>query len=278
MNRLRRCALSARVMLFFWAICSIGLLFTPYVYAETNFPQPESGHYANDFAGILSAQTVSDIDAASRSLEDATTAQLVVVTVDSLDGQSIEEYANGLFRDWGIGQAESNNGVLLLVSSEDRQVRIEPGYGLEGALPDGKCGRILDEYFIPYMREGDADSAVLGTYYAIADTVAEEYGITLEKSSPVPAGQTEDEDDSSGIGVLFVIGIIAILALLDGILNRGRILRALLIGLFIRGGRGGHGGGDHHGGGGFGGGGFGGGGGFSGGGGSSGGGGASRGW
>ena len=103
------------------------------------FPRP-SGH-VNDFAGVLTADDRAYLENFLRSVERDTTAEVVVVTVTSLDGMTIEEYANRLFADWGIGTKARDNGVLLLVAPAERQVRIEVGYGLEGSLPDGLAGR-----------------------------------------------------------------------------------------------------------------------------------------
>jgi uncharacterized protein len=80
-----------------------------------------------------------------RELYDKTGSEAAVVVIDTTGDESIEEYANGLFREWGIGNKQKNNGVLLLVAVKDRKMRIEVGYGLEGILPDGKTGRIRDE-------------------------------------------------------------------------------------------------------------------------------------
>ena len=111
------------------------------------------------------------------AVDKRTGAQAVVVVVDSLQGMSRDDYALEILRTWGIGQKDKNNGVLLLVAIADRAVKIEVGYGLEGALTDGKCGRILDECFVPAMRDGQTDTAVLQTYDAILIEIAKEYGI-----------------------------------------------------------------------------------------------------
>lgn len=87
-------------------------------------------------------------------------AQIVVVTVKSLEGQSIEEYATELFRKFGIGDSQKNNGVLLLCSTGDRLFRIEVGYGLEGTLTDGKTGRIQDQYIIPYLKNNNYNDGI----------------------------------------------------------------------------------------------------------------------
>ena len=109
---------------------------------------------------IVSSKKRNDIDVRKADVYKRQGAQIVVVTVQSLGGQSIEEYATELFRKFGIGDKEKNNGVLLLCSTGDRLFRIEVGYGLEGRLTDGKTGRIQDEYIIPYLKENDYDGDV----------------------------------------------------------------------------------------------------------------------
>lgn len=249
------------------ALC---VLLLPAAALALSLPQPTG--YANDFTNTLSSDTIERIDSLGRSLEQATGgAQAVVAVVPDMGGLSVEEYATYLFREWRIGSAEDNDGVLLLIAMQERKARIEVGYGLEGAIPDGKAGRILDESLTPYLSDGDTDTGVLAAYDAILSAVAAEYDIdpqTLYQggSYQVIEGRSGGRGD---LGTTLLIGAGIVLALLDLIFNRGRILRTLLWIIAISGRRGG-GGGRHGGGGGFGG--------FSGGGGSSGGGGASRGW
>ena len=97
-----------------------------------------------------------------------TGAQAVAVTVPSLGGQSVEDYAIDLANSWGIGQAEEDNGVLILIAVEERKLRVEVGLGLEGALPDGKTGRIMDEYMTPSLRQNDYSTGMLEGYKAVA--------------------------------------------------------------------------------------------------------------
>ena len=137
-------------------------------------PQSER-FYVNDVADVLSSETEDYIYENSLKLDEATGAQIVVVAIKSLEGRSIEEYSTELFRSYGIGDKEKNNGLLFLFSLEDRQSRIEVGYGLEGALPDGKTGRIQDEYIIPYFRNNNFDEGVRNGYQALFQVVAEEY-------------------------------------------------------------------------------------------------------
>jgi len=146
---------------------------------------PTSKFYVNDFANLLSESTEQYIVNVNTSLESQTGAQIVVVTVPNLQGRNLEEYATDLFRSYGIGDKTKNNGVLLLLAYEERQFRIEVGYGLEGMLNDGKTGEIQDLYIIPYLREGKWDEGIKNGFDAIVQNVCKEYQITVTSDSPV---------------------------------------------------------------------------------------------
>jgi len=105
---------------------------------------PQEDIYLADFEEMVTEKDRQQILEIGRTLDHQFGAQVVVVTVDTLDGQDIESYANELFRAWGIGDREKNNGVLLLVAKGDRQFRIEVGYGLEEYITDGFAGEVLD--------------------------------------------------------------------------------------------------------------------------------------
>ncbi len=111
-----------------------------------------------DEAGILGARR--DLADALAALEEKTTDQLVVATVTSLRGQSIEQYANALFRHWKLGQKDKNNGVLLIVAPNERKVRIEVGYGLEGVLTDALSKTIIEQTILPRFRSNDMPGGV----------------------------------------------------------------------------------------------------------------------
>jgi uncharacterized protein len=242
------------------------------VAAAPTVPSPSSEFYVLDEANVLSDATERLIVDTSAALAAKTGAQIVVVTVPSLDGQVLEEYSLEILRSWGIGDATKDNGVLLLVSTGDRLSRIEVGYGLEGALNDAKTGRIQDDYMIPYLKKDDYDAGLKNGYLAILAEVCTEYGI-----EPASLGATDPTAGTSStlpadIGSNALILLVIALLLIDWFFLHGAITRFFLFSLFFRGG----GGGFRGGGGGFSGGG--GGGGFSGGGGSGGGGGSSRGF
>jgi uncharacterized membrane protein YgcG len=124
-----------------------------------------------------------------------------VLTVPSLKGQSLEDYSLTVLRQWGIGDQEKNNGVLLLVAVQDRKSRIEVGYGLEGALPDGLTGRIQDQYMLPYFRSNDYDKGILNGYSALLQTVLKEYNLTT-KDLDVQGAQPAKTDPGGEISPL----------------------------------------------------------------------------
>src|SRR6185436_2536337 len=121
-------------------------------------------------------------------------AEMAVVVINSLDGLSVEEFAVKLFELWGIGKKNRDNGLLLLWSTGDRRVRVEVGYGLEGTLPDGKVGGILDTYVMPKFKAGDFDQGLIDGVDALV-RVARAEPVALESA------KTESYDRSSwGIG------------------------------------------------------------------------------
>ena len=153
-------------------------LLTSTVFAA-DLPEPTKDFYVNDFANVLDSEVETHILNVSSQVGTQTGAQIVVVTVDSLDGMAVEDYSLQLGRAWGIGNQEKNSGVLMLVAVNDRKSRIEVGYGLEGALPDGKTGRIQDDYMLPYFKDGDYSSGVKNGFDAVITEVCEEYNIEV---------------------------------------------------------------------------------------------------
>ncbi len=128
-------------------------------WAELTFP-PLTGRVV-DAAHVLAAGTLAALDAKLAAQEAKATDQLVVATVPSLQGTSIEDYANRLFRTWQIGQAKKNNGVLLLVAPNERKVRIEVGYGLEGILTDAVSATIIRNAIVPAFKSGDMAAGIV---------------------------------------------------------------------------------------------------------------------
>jgi len=229
--------------------------------------------YVNDFAGVLSQSTKSQIEDICHQVDDKAHAQIALVTINTLDGSDIESYSVDLFHQWGIGAKSTNRGVLILYAIKDHRARIEVGYGLEPILPDGKVGSFQREA-IPLMKSGDYDQALLLVTSRVADVIAADAGVQLANSQPRAPAQPVREPEQGGgasIGAIILIIVVILIILVTPLRT---LLFWILFSNIFGGGRGGWGGG-----GGFGGFGGGGGGGFGGfGGGSSGGGGASSSW
>lgn len=225
---------------------------------DVQIPAPVGDIYVQDFANVLNETERAELINLGRNIEDQTTAQIAVLTVETIGDQTIEEFANEAFRQYGIGNKQENNGVLLVLSMQERKVRIEVGYGLEGRIPDGKAGRILDEYAIPFLKNQQPNRAIVETYKALANEVLAEYGKEGDVSKQTQATGEKGFGIPGWLMVIVIIGVV----FLDFKFFGGTLTYLLLSIISRGGGRGGGGSGGSRGGGG----------------GSSGGGGAGRGW
>ena len=186
-------------------------------------PKPSQREYIVDTAGIVSAEDCAQIEKIGEELREKTKAEIVVVTVATLDGTDIESYANELFRSWGIGDAKQSNGVLLLIAKDDRKFRIEVGYGLEGEITDGRAGEILDK-MKPYFRDEKYSEGVLNAYQKLAAYAYRAAGVT--PGADVSATLEEEEPSilmNVFIFFLAIIGMILLGVILNwllGILNQ----------------------------------------------------------
>ena len=150
--------------------------------AEPEFP-PLTGR-VNDRAGLLSERDQRELEAALARFEAETTDQIVVVTVASLQGLPIEEYGYQLGRHWGIGQKGKDNGALLIVAPEEREVRIEVGYGLEGELTDAQSRTIIETRILPHFRGGDFAAGIKAGVAAMIETLGGSYDPALAPVQP----------------------------------------------------------------------------------------------
>ncbi|MFQ2173965.1 TPM domain-containing protein [Aeromonas rivipollensis] len=234
------------------ALLPLLLLWTAALQAAPTFPAL-SGRVVDE-AALMSRKQAHQLTQQLAAFEKRSGIQLVVVSVDNLDGETIEEYGYQLGRHWGIGQKGKNNGVLLLIAQDERKVRIEVGYGLEGALPDAIAANIIQTRILPAFKRGDMVAGVVAGSQSIMKALAGEY-------QPVE----QPKSDSDGGPWLFILVVIAMIVLHNlrggGGGPGGRRRAAYMAGGFGAGSFGGRSGG-----------------GFSGGGGSFGGGGASGGW
>jgi uncharacterized protein len=240
------------------------------------FPEKPVG-FVNDFAGMLSGEMRGRLEQALSAYRDSTSNVIAIATIEDLQGYSIEEFSTAMFNKWRMWEGDRYNGVLILISKNDRKMRIEVGYGLEGAVPDALAGRIVKDEMVPRFKQGDFDGGIAAAAVAVAQASKGEYKGTGKKSRRKNSA-SDDVMPLLFIGALFVFFFL-IPVIKGGKGKRGRVYRRGGVDvppIIFFGGSGHRGGGGWGGGGGFGGGGFGG---FSGGGGfGSGGGGASGGW
>ncbi|NBV10881.1 MAG: TPM domain-containing protein [Chitinophagia bacterium] len=244
-------------------------LFANNSFAQNIISKPNPPTLVTDVAGVLTPEQKQALENKLVAIDDSSSNQIAVVIIPSLDGYPKEEYATKLFRDWGIGNKKTNNGVLLLIAINDRQIRIEVGYGLEGAIPDITALNIIDNDIKPAFKAGNYYEGIDQATDNIAKAAVGEYKVAKAKKT---------RSKSKGSGGLFLIILIIIFVVLrngrgGGGSNIGGggfsdVATGMLLGSLL-------GGGGRHGGGGW----SGGGGGFGGfGGGSSGGGGAGGSW
>ena len=183
------------------------LTLAPMIEAAT-IPKPVGDIYTQDFAGLLNENQKSEINEMARRLDDATGAQIAVLTVNSTEGTDIQSFANQAFREYQLGDAEKNNGVLLVIDMGGRDIWVEVGYGLEGALPDGKVGRILDEFTVPYMKNDQGDQAILNTMKVFYQEIATEYDWNGEAVEPVMANQGSGGGGSMSFITIIIIALV----------------------------------------------------------------------
>lgn len=241
-----------------WALLILLLILAPPALAsEPKFP-PLTGRVVDD-AGVLSASTQSELTLMLADHERATGEQVVVVTLDSLQGYTVEDYSYQLGRHWGIGQKGKNNGVLLIVAPKEHKVRIEVGYGLEGELTDAISRTIIESYILPSFKRGDFNAGVVAGATSILKVLGGDGG-----AEPSPESIATVDSSNVALGLFTLFFLLALILIASKILGGSRKDFIRRVGGVV-------GPGTNFGGGGFGGG-------FSGGGGSFGGGGASGSW
>jgi uncharacterized protein len=141
---------------------------------------PDPTGFVNDFAGVLDSASSAEMEAIARALQQNTGAEIAVVTVNSIEPYgTIDEYAIELATEWGVGQRGEDTGILILLAMQERRIKMEVGYGLEGIITDGLAGEILDRSILPSLKAGDYGTGMLRGVQAVAGIIAKEYGVEL---------------------------------------------------------------------------------------------------
>ncbi len=223
----------------------IALLGLQMLKAQNILPKPNPPRLVNDAAGVLSPEQREILEQKLVALDDSTSNQVAVVLIKSLNDYPIEEYALKLFRDWGIGNKKTNNGILLIAAIDDRKIRIEVGYGLEGAIPDVTTASIINNDIVPNFREGNYYRGIDQATSSIAKAAAGEYKVKRERKG---------KGTSGGSIVTFLIILFVVIVAVTrgggggrggGMMSRrgyGNIAETILLSSLLSGGRGGGGG------------------------------------
>lgn len=172
---------------------------------DTSKLQPQG--YVSDFAHVLDPRSAQALEAYCGRVEQATGVQMAIVLVDSLEDDPVEDVANRLFRQWGIGKKGKDNGLLLLLAIKDHKQRAEIGYGLEPVINDGYAGGIL-RGIRPILRQGNYGGALLAAAEQFGSRIAEAQGVALE---PGGVRRAPSENTSLPLPVI-LIGILLVIA------------------------------------------------------------------
>jgi uncharacterized protein len=216
--------------------------------AGETFPKPTGA--VNDFAGVIPSQYKDQMENIARELLAKTGTAVVAATVETIGDNDPADYANRLYQAWGIGKKGEDKGVLIFFALKERQVRIETGYGVEGILPDGLAGEILDRHALPWFKKGDYGRGFAETMAAVSSVVAKDAGVTLTGVRPPDRRQAGAENYP---GIFQWLLLMAAVFFLLGT-RRGRAMLPWILLLMMSGGGGRRGGGfGSFGGGGFGG-------------------------
>jgi len=163
--------------------------------------------HVNDFAGIFSAEQISGLRYMLAGLEQNTTAEVVVVTMENLSGMASSDYATQLFNAWRVGKSSGDNGLLILYAKQENKIWVTTGYGMEGILPDSKIGRLLDDYYVPQRDSGNAAQGIVDFTQAAADVISSGGG------SEWGSAGSQSDGVSPYVIMVFVLMVLVFLAI-----------------------------------------------------------------
>ncbi|MFM7178058.1 MAG: TPM domain-containing protein [Bacteroidota bacterium] len=177
--------------------------------------RPEPTRLCNDFTGTLTTEEMAELEAFCVALDQATSVQLCLVVVQDMDGMEVSDFANRLFERWGIGRAQQDDGVLLLMALSERKIRIENGYGLESILTDALSRRLIEQDIVPAMRANGLAAALNAGANGIAAIVRGEYSNAEARS------EAADGEGSGGISLFWLVFWLVMIVWILGSLGGG---------------------------------------------------------
>jgi len=192
---------------------------------------PRAAGAVNDFASVLAPEVQATMEGLAREILDKTGTAVVVATVKTVGDSDPDMYANELYEAWGIGRKGEDKGVLIFLALAERKVRIETGYGVEGLLPDGLVGSILDEYALPLFRQGQYDRGLLSTMAAVGRVLAKDAGVSLDEAYQTALPKQTRPSRRTGGGWLQLLVMLFVVGMLFSRRGRGALPWLLLAGL-----------------------------------------------
>ncbi len=209
------------------AVLMLALMLLPCSGALAKIPdKPDGNIYVTDAANVITAEDAETISAYGAALEDATGVQFACVAVNFLDGETADDYAYELFNTWGIGSAQTNDGLLLLLSTGDREYQVTTGTGLEKRIKTSALLDAVDSAALDDFANDDFSQGLCNAYIALCDLTAEAYGVSLSFPEAEPAAGSADasvsdggteryaQPEKSGSGGGIVVAVIIILIIL----------------------------------------------------------------
>lgn len=192
------------------------LAFVLSIQLKAQKPVPELwGQRVHDEANVLSSSTVSQLEQQLKTYEDSTSNQIAILVTPSLDGEILEEYSLRVAEAWKLGRKDRDNGILLLVAINDRKMRIEVGYGLEGVLTDAMCNRIIRNEMAPNFRRNDYDAGIQAGVAGIISAIGGEY-VADETSGNDLENMTLQEKLLIGVFIFGILGLFTFIGLVSG--------------------------------------------------------------
>jgi uncharacterized protein len=179
--------------------------------ADAAMPRPAA--FVNDFAGAMDESARQNLDAFLTSFEKQTGVEVAVAVVPSLDGMAVEDYAVRMFQEWGVGKKGKDDGVLFVVAPNERKVRFEVGYGLEGTVNDALAGRILDEYVLPKFKAGDMGGGISAGTVALVETIVKKENLNFDPGKEIAGFESisQKEDEGGPLSTLFKVLVLVFL-------------------------------------------------------------------
>ena len=183
-----------RKLIVLFLLTALGITLSHSLAFSASYPSPAG--YVNDFADVIPPDVQERIEAKISEYEKQTSIEIAVVTTKSLDGMSVDDWTIGLATQWGVGKKGKDNGLVFAIAPNERKMRIEVGYGLEGEMNDAKAGRILDDYAVPYFKQGDYATGIEKTTEAIMNAFGR---ISLQERNEAKAQRLEQEQEKAAM-------------------------------------------------------------------------------